>query len=123
MTAAIARPIPVLPEVPSMIVPPGFSSPAFSASSIILTAMRSLAELPGLNVSSLARTVPGTTPWVMRLMRTRGVWPMVSRMVSAIFFTGEVYQAGGGREAAGVERSAARQERGSPPAPRLPPPA
>ena len=37
-----------------MIVPPGFSRPARSASSIILTAMRSLIELPGLNVSSLA---------------------------------------------------------------------
>src|ERR1044071_2498776 len=52
----MARPIPVLPEVPSTIVPPGFSSPARSASSIILTAMRSLIELPGLKVSSLIST-------------------------------------------------------------------
>ena len=51
--------MPVLPDVPSMIVPPGFSSPARSASSIILTAIRSLIELPGLKVSIFARTVGG----------------------------------------------------------------
>ena len=48
-----------------MIVPPGLSRPARSASSIIWTAMRSLIELPGLNVSTLAKTVPLTTPLVM----------------------------------------------------------
>ena len=67
-----------------MIVPPGFSRPARSASSIIFTAMRSLIELPGLKVSSLTRTVPGTSR-AIRLIRTIGVWPMVSRMVLAIF--------------------------------------
>jgi hypothetical protein len=46
--------MPVLPDVPSMIVPPGLSFPARSASSIIWIAMRSLIELPGLNVSTLA---------------------------------------------------------------------
>ena len=76
----------MLPDVPSMMVPPGLSSPARSASSIILTAMRSLIELPGLNVSSFARTVAFTSPLVMRLMRTIGVWPMASRIVSQIFF-------------------------------------
>ena len=76
--------MPVLPDVPSMIVPPGLSRPARSASSIILTAMRSLIELPGLKVSILASTVPLTTPLVMRLMRTIGVSPMASRMVSQI---------------------------------------
>ena len=50
--------MPVLPDVPSMIVPPGFSRPARSASSIIWTAIRSLIELPGLKVSILASTVP-----------------------------------------------------------------
>ena len=40
-----------------MIVPPGFSRPARSASSIMRTAMRSLIELPGLKVSTLASTV------------------------------------------------------------------
>src|SRR5262245_45513466 len=74
-----------------MIVPPGLSSPARSASSIIFTAMRSLIELPGLKVSIFARTVAGTTPLVMRLMRTIGVWPIASRMLSQIFFTRSVY--------------------------------
>ena len=69
-----------------MIVPPGFSFPARSASSIMRTAIRSLIELPGLNVSIFASTVP-FTPFVTRLRRTIGVWPMTSRMVSAIFFT------------------------------------
>jgi hypothetical protein len=40
-------------------VPPGFSLPAFSASSIIFTAMRSLIELPGLVVSILRVDVGG----------------------------------------------------------------
>src|SRR5438477_11659416 len=87
----MARPMPVLPEVPSTIVPPGFRRPARSASSIIFTAMRSLIELPGLNVSSFARTVPLTTPLVIRLMRTIGVSPIASRIVSQIFFTLRVY--------------------------------
>src|SRR5215510_11358767 len=81
----MARPIPVLPDVPSIIVPPGFSRPCFSASSIILTAMRSLIELPGLKVSSFATTSAGTAPRVMRLMRTIGVCPIASRMEEAIF--------------------------------------
>ena len=50
--------MPVLPEVPSMIVPPGSAAPVRSASSIIRTAIRSLIELPGLNVSILASTSP-----------------------------------------------------------------
>ena len=78
--------MPVLPDVPSMIVPPGFSRPSRSASSIILRAMRSLIELPGLNVSILASTVRADERrCVMRLMRTSGVWPIASRMVSPIF--------------------------------------
>ena len=86
-TAAIARPMPVFPDVPSMIVPPGFSSPARSASSIIFTAIRSLMEFPGLKVSTFASTVPEMMPFVIRLMRTIGVSPIASRMVSEIFFT------------------------------------
>src|SRR5262249_9986195 len=90
----MARPMPVFPDVPSTIVPPGLRSPARSASSIIFTAMRSLIELPGLNVSIFARTVPLTTPLVMRLMRTIGVSPMASRMVGLIGFTNRVYTFG-----------------------------
>ena len=82
----MASPMPVLPDVPSMIVPPGLSRPSRSASSIIFTAMRSLIELPGLNVSILATTSAATTPLGMRFSRTIGVSPMVSRMESQIFF-------------------------------------
>src|SRR5580765_6109336 len=78
--------MPVLPEVPSMIVPPGLRRPFFSASSIIFTAMRSLIELPGLKVSILAATAAATS-FVMRLIRTIGVWPMTSRMDDAILVT------------------------------------
>jgi hypothetical protein len=84
----MARPIPVLPDVPSTMVPPGFNRPVRSASSIIRTAIRSLIELPGLNVSSLTRTVAEIRPFVMELMRTIGVSPMASRMVSQTFITG-----------------------------------
>jgi hypothetical protein len=80
--------MPVLPDVPSMMVPPGRSFPSRSASSIILRAIRSLMELPGLKVSTFARTVAGITPRVMALSRTRGVSPMASRMLSQIFFVG-----------------------------------
>src|SRR5262245_44196923 len=84
----MARPMPVLPDVPSTIVPPGLSLPVRSASSIIFTAIRSLIELPGLNVSSLMRTVASVTSRVIALTRTIGVWPMASRMVSQIFCPG-----------------------------------
>ena len=66
-----------------MIVPPGLSSPLRSASSIMRTAIRSLMELPGLKVSSLARTVASITPRVIALIRTMGVRPMAFRIVSA----------------------------------------
>ncbi len=48
-----ARPIPVLPDVGSTIVSPGLIVPAFSASSIIRRAIRSLTDEPGLNDSIL----------------------------------------------------------------------
>ena len=86
----------MLPDVPSTIVPPGFNRPARSASSIIFTAMRSLIELPGLNVSTFASTVPLTTPFVNRLMRIIGVSPIASSTVSQIFFrtgVGRAFQA------------------------------
>jgi hypothetical protein len=77
--------MPVLPDVPSMMVPPGLSNPFRSASSIIRIAMRSLMELPGLNVSSFAKTV-ALSPLVIRLIRTMGVSPTASRMESNAFF-------------------------------------
>ena len=44
----IASAMPVLPLVASTIVPPGCSSPDFSAASMIATPMRSLTLLAGL---------------------------------------------------------------------------
>src|SRR5215211_3638882 len=81
MRAAIARPVPVLPEVGSMIVPPGFSRPSASAASTIRIATRSLIEPPGLKYSTLATTC-GVRPDAMRLRRTSGVSPTVSRIES-----------------------------------------
>jgi hypothetical protein len=54
MQAAIASPTPVLPEVHSTIVPPGFKWPASSAASIIETPIRSFALPPGLKDSTFA---------------------------------------------------------------------
>src|SRR5881396_3531053 len=73
--------MPVLPEVGSTMVPPGFKRPRDSASSIIAKAMRSLIEPPGLARSHLTHTscvVPKS-----RLMRTCGVLPMVARTLLA----------------------------------------
>ena len=53
--ATDARPIPVFPEVGSMITEPGFNWPLFSAASIIAFAIRSFAEPAGLKYSSFAR--------------------------------------------------------------------
>src|SRR6185436_8314259 len=81
MRAAIARPVPVLPDVGSMIVPPGRSRPSASAASTIRIATRSLIEPPGLKYSTLATTC-GVSPAAMRDRRTSGVSPTVSRMES-----------------------------------------
>src|SRR5690606_36094033 len=80
ITAAIAKPIPVFPEVPSIIVPPGFRRPDFSASSIILIAIRSFIEFPGFMDSTFASIVAGT-PSVILFNRTRGVLPIVSNIL------------------------------------------
>jgi len=78
-TAAIRpRPTPVLPEVASTIVPPGFSSPLFSAPSIIAIAARSLMLKPGLRYSTFPKNLClplGTTLW----SSTIGVLPISSK--------------------------------------------
>ena len=78
----MARPTPVLPEVGSMIVPPGLSSPSRSAPSIIAMAMRSLTLPPGLSISSLASTSQRASG-IARRIRTSGVFPTRSRTESA----------------------------------------
>src|SRR5580765_7604576 len=76
--AAMARPTPVLPDVGSTIVPPGFSLPSRSAFSIIARPIRSLTEPPGLTYSNLARSL-GSTSAPIESSRTIGVLPTSSR--------------------------------------------
>src|SRR6187402_1863241 len=66
--------MPVLPLVGSTIVPPGFSLPSRSAASMILVAMRSFEEPPGLKYSTFASTV-AAMPCVTALSFTNGVFP------------------------------------------------
>src|SRR4051794_36048759 len=77
----MASPVPVLPEVGSMIVPPGRRRPSRSAASMSFRATRSLIEPPGLNDSSFA-TICGARPCPIRLRRMSGVLPTVSRIDS-----------------------------------------
>ena len=79
-----------------MMVPPGFSTPDFSASSTMASAMRSLIEPPGLLRSDLIQTCASGPN--RRLMRTCGVLPMVCRMLSA-FMVSPVWGDGSGRYA------------------------
>src|SRR3954454_20763207 len=83
----MARPVPVLPEVGSMIVPPGRSRPSRSAASTMVIATRSLIEPPGLKYSTLP-TSCGPQPAAIRLRRTSGVSPTVSSRESLISAAG-----------------------------------
>ena len=67
-----------------MIVPPGFSLPVRSASSIIFTAMRSLIDPPGFKYSTFTRTV-AAIPSVTLFSLTSGVLPIRSRTDLAYF--------------------------------------
>ncbi|MNE70051.1 hypothetical protein D3C80_1658150 [compost metagenome] len=67
-----------------MMVPPGFNLPSASASSIIFTAILSFTEFPGLNVSTFANT-KASTSLVTLFSFTKGVFPMVSRILFAYF--------------------------------------
>ena len=79
--------MPVLPAVASIIVPPGFSSPDFSASSMIESPIRSLIEPPGLLDSNLTYKSHGP---VSRDFNLRiGVFPIRSirdSVISISFF-------------------------------------
>ena len=75
--------MPVLPEVGSMIVPPGFSRPSSSIARIMLTPIRSLTLEIGLKNSSFRQISAFMPSWaVMFGMRTSGVFPMVSTILS-----------------------------------------
>ena len=73
--------MPVFPEVPSITVPPGLMLPSFSAASSIRMPMRSFTLPPGFRYSSFASRI-GFSPRPIRLRRTIGVLPMISRMLS-----------------------------------------
>ena len=79
----IAKATPVLPEVASIMVPPGLSCPEASAASTIERAIRSLTEEAGLKASTFATI--SAPPLFKRLMRTRGVPPMRSVTSVAMF--------------------------------------
>src|SRR5712692_5459655 len=74
--------MPVLPDVGSTIVPPGWSAPEASAAAIMRTAMRSFTEPPGLKYSTLASTSgarpPAPSPRVTLRSLTSGVFPISS---------------------------------------------
>src|SRR5450755_89688 len=77
--------MPVLPLVGSIsVVLPGWIFPAFSASLIMLTPIRSFTLAHGLKLSSLA-TIKAATPLVTRFRRTSGVLPISSVTSLAIF--------------------------------------
>src|SRR5215469_12684119 len=79
--------MPVLPLVGSIkTVLPVVIFPAFSASLIMLTPIRSLTLAQGLKLSSFATTV-APTPFVTLFRRTSGVLPMRSVMSLAIFMS------------------------------------
>ncbi len=75
----MARAMPVLPEVASTTVWPGFSSPRRSASSMMPMASRSLTEASGLKASTF--TYMSMPRGASLLIFTTGVRPMVSRML------------------------------------------
>ena len=75
--AIAARPIPVFPDVGSMIVEPGLSFPSFSACSIISFAIRSLTEPAGLKYSTFARSLASKLYFSsMCVNSTSGVCPI-----------------------------------------------
>src|SRR6185295_3061436 len=75
--------MPVLPAVPSTIVPPGSSSPRFSASRMMYRAARSLTDPPGLRNSALPRiSQPVSSEGPRR--RMSGVLPMAPMKPSRI---------------------------------------
>src|ERR1022692_4219615 len=76
--------MPVFPLVLSRMVRPGASRPDLSPSSIIRRAGRSFTEPPGLRNSALAYTATSGHSSSKRRMRSNGVLPMRSVIVSPI---------------------------------------
>ena len=87
LAAAIAaRPIPVLPDVGSIIVEPAFNNPLLSASSIISLAILSLTLPAGLRYSSFAKIVASSLYFFSICFNsTNGVLPINSATEPYIF--------------------------------------
>jgi hypothetical protein len=85
----MARPVPVLPDVGSTMVPPGLSLPSRSAAPMRAIATRSLIDPPGFSASTLA-TICGVSPAARRDSRTSGVVPIASRIESLMSTMGPV---------------------------------
>ena len=77
----MARAMPVLPEVGSTMVAPGFRRPSASAASIMARPMRSFTLPAGLKYSSFTTTSAPPSRWCRR---TSGVFPMSWVMSSAM---------------------------------------
>src|SRR5215831_4935685 len=77
--ATSARPMPVLPAVPSTTRPPGRISPRFSASTIIWRAGLSFTDWPGFRNSALPRIVQPVASETRRSL-INGVLPIASIM-------------------------------------------
>src|SRR3954463_12812341 len=105
----MARPVPVLPDVGSTMVPPGLSLPSRSAASMSATATRSLMDPPGFSDSTLA-TICGARPAPRRDRRTSGVAPMASRIESLMSTVETVVVALMGHSVASVRRHRALAE-------------
>ena len=74
-----AKPIPVFPDVASIIVAPSFISPFSIASSIIAFATRSFTEPAGLNDSNFTKTLASKfKSFSIFATSTRGVFPINS---------------------------------------------
>ena len=71
--------MPVFPLVGSTTWTPGFNFPEASASQIMAAPIRHFTLYAGLRPSILARIV-APSPWVSRLIRMSGVWPIDSEL-------------------------------------------
>ncbi len=78
-----ARPMPVLPAVPSTITPPGFSAPVATASLMMNSAARSFTDWPGFMNSALPRMRQPVAA-LARRRAIRGVLPTASAILRAM---------------------------------------
>src|SRR5215831_6223863 len=105
-----ARPMPVLPAVPSTTVPPAFSVPRFSASRMIQSAARSFTDPPGLRNSALPRISQPVSRLTLS-SRMSGVLPTVSAKPSRMF--NECLQRDHGEERRASDDGSAKNHQGN----------